>query len=181
MRFTLLLFLSFILVAIADEPLTIKDASMISPEQFDRLFPKAVAWVTETEKAILYTGEGLLPISEDDAKRIGIQRVSEVRILALSTMPVPGDQKLRSVAEQTRLISPLTGGMTFGHGIVVKADHQDRELIAHELVHVLQYERFGGIEGFLKAYLSEILPPQRYGEGPLEEEATNVARRICGG
>jgi hypothetical protein len=154
---------------------------MISPEQFERLFPKAVAWITEMEKAILDTGKGLLPISEDDAKRIGIQRVSEVRILALSTMPVPGDRELRSVAEQTRLISPLTHGMTFGHGIVVRADHQDRELIAHELVHVLQYERFGGIEGFLKAYMPEILPPQRYGEGPLEEEATNVARRICRG
>jgi hypothetical protein len=65
--------------------------------------------------------------------------------------------------------------------IAVKADYQDRELIVHELIHVLQYERFGGIEGFLKAYMPEILPPQRYEEGPLEEEATNVARRICRG
>jgi hypothetical protein len=70
--------------------------------------------------------------------------------------------------------------MTFGRGILFKAESIDHELVVHELVHVKQYETLGGIENFLRAYLPEIIPPRKYGEGPMEQEAANEARRICG-
>jgi predicted SprT family Zn-dependent metalloprotease len=44
-------------------------------------------------------------------------------------------------------------------------------LIAHELVHVRQYERVGGIEPFLKEYVKEVVFPPEYPNGPLEQEA----------
>jgi hypothetical protein len=46
----------------------------------------------------------------------------------------------------------------------------DRRLVVHELVHVMQYERFGGIETFLKEYVQEVVFDPGYPHGPLEEE-----------
>jgi predicted SprT family Zn-dependent metalloprotease len=69
--------------------------------------------------------------------------------------------------------------MTFGHGIVIKNGSHGRGLIAHELAHVMQYERFGGIDTFLKEYIKEVSFPPRYPHGPLEREAAQIADRIC--
>jgi hypothetical protein len=69
--------------------------------------------------------------------------------------------------------------MTFGHGLVLKAGHFNRHLIAHELGHVLQYERFGGIESFLVAYIPEVVFPPYYPKGPLEQEAERLANTVC--
>jgi Domain of unknown function (DUF4157) len=91
--------------------------------------------------------------------------------MVLNEIPLPNDLELRKLALQSDLITPFTRGMTFGHGIVLKDGLYDRRLIAHELGHVLQYERFGGIEPFLKAYISEVLFPPYYPNGPLEKEA----------
>ena len=66
-------------------------------------------------------------------------------------------------------------GITFGHGIVLKPGAYDRHLIAHELAHVMQYERFGGIEPFLVAYIPEVVFPPYYPNGPLEQEAERLA------
>ena len=69
--------------------------------------------------------------------------------------------------------------MTFGHGIVIRNGSHGRGLIAHELTHVMQYERFGGIDGFLKEYIKEVAFPPGYPHGPLEQEAAQIADRIC--
>jgi hypothetical protein len=74
-----------------------------------------------------------------------------------------------------------TAGLTLNHGIFIRADHwRDRRLVAHELVHVAQYERFGGIRPFLKAYFRECLVPG-YPLGSLEQEAIQTAARLGGG
>ena len=49
----------------------------------------------------------------------------------------------------------------------------------HELGHVLQYERFGGIESFLVAYIPEVIFPPYYPKGPLEQEAERLANTVC--
>ena len=51
-------------------------------------------------------------------------------------------------------------------------------MIAHELVHVMQYERFGGIEAFLKDYVKEVAFPPGYPYGPLEREAESIAHSV---
>ena len=50
--------------------------------------------------------------------------------------------------------------------------------IAHELAHTEQYERLGGIEPFLRQYLSECLTIG-YPAAPMEQEAIAAARRLA--
>jgi hypothetical protein len=61
---------------------------------------------------------------------------------------------------------------------VLKKRPYDRRLIAHEPVHVMQYERFGGIEAFLKEYVKEVAFSPGYPNGPLEREANRVAESV---
>ena len=101
-----------------------------------------------------------------------------MRILVLDGIPLPNDPGLRQLAAETELITDRTAGMTFGHGIVLKKGSIDRRLIAHELVHVMQYERFGGIKAFLKEYVKEVAFPPGYPNGPLEREADQLAELV---
>ena len=151
---------------------------MITPEIVEQYFPKAVQWVTKMEKAILECGQALLPQNRKDAEAIGIRRIDDVRIAVFNAMPLPYDPGLRQLAQQTGLISDSTGGMTFGHGIALKNRAYDRRIIAHELAHVMQYERFGDIEAFLKGYVKEIAFPPGYPNGPLEREAELIAHSV---
>lgn len=151
---------------------------MITPEIVEQYFPKAVQWVTEMEKAILECGQALLPRNRKDAESIGIRRIDDVRIAVFNAIPLPTDPGLRQLAQQTGLISESTGGMTFGHGIALKTGTYNRRLIAHELAHVMQYERFGSIEAFLKDYVKEVAFPPGYPKGPLEREAELIAHSV---
>jgi hypothetical protein len=152
---------------------------MITPEIVAEYFPKAVQWLTEMQKTILERGQPVSPQSRKDAEEIGIHRVDDVRIVVLNSIPLPTDPGLKQLVVETELITDKTSGITFGHGIVLKSGAIGRRLIAHELVHVLQYERFGGIEAFLKEYVKEVAFPPGYPNGPLEREAVQVADRVC--
>jgi hypothetical protein len=151
---------------------------MITPFIVEQYFPKAVQWVAEMERAILKSGQPLLPQNRKDAETIGVQQSKDVRILVLDGIPLPNDPGLRQLAAETELITDRTAGMTFGHGIVLKKGSIDRRLIAHELVHVMQYERFGGIKAFLKEYVKEVAFPPGYPNGPLEREADQLAELV---
>src|SRR3954471_5712531 len=66
-------------------------------------------------------------------------------------------------------------------GILVDANHwRERLLIAHELVHVMQYERLGGVRPFLREYIADCLRCGYSGAG-LELEAAEVAGRVVTG
>jgi hypothetical protein len=147
---------------------------MITPKIVEQYFPKAVRWVTEMEKAILESGHRLSPARRKDAEAIGVRQPDDVRIIALDNIPLPSDPGLSQLATETGLITIRTVGMTFGHGILLKNGAVDRRLV-HELVHVMQYERFGGIEAFLKEYVQEVVFDLGYPHGPLEQEAERLA------
>jgi hypothetical protein len=151
---------------------------MITPFIVEQYFPKAVQWVAEMERAILKSGQPLLPQNRKDAETIGVQQSKDVRILVLDGIPLPNDPGLRQLAAETELITDRTAGMTFGYGIVLKKGSIDRRLIAHELVHVMQYERFGGIKAFLKEYVKEVAFPPGHPNGPLEREADQLAELV---
>jgi len=53
----------------------------------------------------------------------------------------------------------------------------ERRLIAHELVHTVQYERLGGIRPFLRQYLTECLTVG-YPAAPMEQEAIAMVGRL---
>src|SRR5437867_8322464 len=76
----------------------------------------------------------------------------------LPRIPVPEHPALRAAADATQLISPRTGGLTLRYGIFIRADCWNaRQLIFHELVHTMQYERHGGFQQFLQQYLYECI------------------------
>ena len=52
-------------------------------------------------------------------------------------------------------------------------------MVVHELVHTLQYERFGGFRPFLEEYLFECITPPGYPFGPLEQEAKRIEHEMC--
>jgi hypothetical protein len=116
-----------------------------------------------------------------DAQRVGVTQPERVRLLYIPKIPVPQHPALRLAAEQTQLISPLTGGLTLRYGIFIRADcAHSRALIVHELGHMAQYERLGGFEPFLRQYLFECLTIG-YPGAPMEQEVVSLTARICGG
>src|SRR5260370_8298452 len=124
---------------------------MITPEDVQRNIPKAMRWVTQSEQACMETGQQLSPQRKRDAQAKGVQEIGVVRIMLSNEIPLPDGPELRQLVLQSGLGS--SRGITFGHGIVLKPGAYDRHLIAH----VMQYERFGGIEPFLVAYIPEVV------------------------
>ena len=106
---------------------------------------------------------------------IGVKDTGKIRLLRVHKIPAPVDPILRQANEKVRLISVDTGGLTLRYGIYIRYDcWNQRQLIAHELVHVMQYERFGGFKPFLRKYLDEVFT-EGYGFGALEQEAIRIA------
>ncbi|HEY3897459.1 MAG TPA: hypothetical protein VGM54_02540 [Chthoniobacter sp.] len=147
------------------------DSHPLSLEQLEELLPLAAAWAEEQEKRILAAGTALTEDQLSDATRVGVTQPQRVRLLTVRAIPAPDHPLLRAAGEATGLISPFTAGLTLRYGIFVRRDFiEDRRLIAHELVHTGQYERFGSVAAFLRQYLSECLTIG-YPEAPLEQEA----------
>ncbi len=98
----------------------------------------------------------------------------------------------RKLAERVRIVqvpflAPGSSGMTLGRFVLLRRDDDRsgrRELLAHELVHVDQYARYG-VFGFLRRYLMQYLAALRvhrrhraaYLAMPLEVEARRVAKQ----
>jgi len=83
------------------------------------------------------------------------------------------------------LLTPGVAGMTLGRWILVRRGHEyDRDLIAHELVHVRQWRQLGAVR-FLVRYLGAYARGRWRGLGhqaayeaiPLEAEARALAGR----
>ncbi len=151
---------------------------MIKPDQIISLIPKATAWIQQQEQGILENGTPLSDSQLDDAKKLAVKNPGKVRLLCVDEIPLPDDAELKSANQLLKLITPQTIGLTCQYGIFIKRDYWDhRETIAHELVHVLQYERLGNTQEFLSCYIPECINPG-YPDGPLEQEARNKARLI---
>ncbi len=154
--------------------------SSITSEQFETLLPLACQWAAAQERRILAQGEPLSDSELADARRIGVAAPERVRLLYVPEIPIPEHPALRAAAEETQLISPLTGGLTLRHGIFIRSDCRfHRAMIVHEFGHTAQYERFGGFEPFLRQYLFECLTAG-YPEAPMEQEVIILTARICG-
>ena len=154
--------------------------STITLEEFESLLPLACQWAAAQEEHILSVGAPLSQMALADAQRVGVTQRQRVRILRMPEIPIPQHPALRAAAEQTQLISPLTGGLTLRYGIFIRADcAYSRAMVVHELGHTAQYERLGGFEPFLRQYLFECLTIG-YPEAPMEQEVISLTTRICG-
>ena len=88
--------------------------------------------------------------------------------------------KLAEAARSRHIISDASRGVTVGHGIIIRADSWgNRELMVHQLVHVAQCERSGGLEAFVQHYLCDRQNCAEFTLGAFEAEARQRAREIC--
>jgi hypothetical protein len=126
--------------------------------QFELLLPLAVAWATEEEEKILRDGVTLSEQELPDASSVGVSEPQRIRLLRVQTIPRPSQPQLRDACDAIDFLTAATRGLTLGYGIVIRSDcWGDRLLVVHELAHVAQYERLGGILPFLPRYLYECL------------------------
>jgi len=148
-------------------------------DRIEDLLPIAAQWATEQERRVLCEGVRLNEIEMGDAKAIGVRHPERVRLLRVDMVPVPAHPMLRAAAASMNFLTAAPRGLALKYGVFVRADHwRDRALIAHELVHVLQYQRLGGVLPFLQTYICQCAT-LGYPNAPLELEASATAARIC--
>ena len=153
---------------------------MIDQETFQYLVPLAYEWAKAREQFILARGASLGPGHTVDARRAGVQDVSRVKVLVVDRIPLPDNKELAEAARRTDIITDTSRAVTIGHGIIIRADYWgDRELIVHQLAHVAQCERSGGLEPYLREYLCDRHTCANFTIGSFENEARGIAREIC--
>ncbi len=140
--------------------------------------PLASRWAVGQEKRILAEGRELAKWEVESALDIGVEDVDRVRIMIVPEVPTPGAAPLQFLAKLVGL-SMQASGMALGHGIYVEAKNAlNPSLIVHELAHVAQYERLGGIREFMREYLVQCLR-DGYWDAFLEREAREMAMKYA--
>jgi hypothetical protein len=152
----------------------------IIPTLINFALPLATAYAEEQEAVILRDGVPLTDEQCGDAQRAGVREPKRVRLLKTASIPTPTQPALAKANEYVGMVSPQSTSIVYGHGVYIRQDlWNNRATLVHELVHVSQYERFGSIGGFLKAYLSECVTVG-HASSPLELEAVNRCKEVCG-
>ncbi len=147
--------------------------------QLETLLPLATAWATEQQERILREGVPLTGTEMGDARKVGVREPERIRLLRVDGIPSPAHPVLQAACRATHLVPTEPRGLTLFYGIFIQSDcWRARRLIAHELVHTAQYERFGGIAPFLRQYLLECATVG-YAQSPMENEALQAAARLC--
>jgi hypothetical protein len=155
---------------------------MIDSTTFERFVPLAHEWAKAQEEFILAHGIPLGSEQLADARLAGVQEASRVRVLIVDRIPLPEDEELAAAARQSHIITDASRAVAMGYAIVIRADGwRDRELMLHQLVHVAQCERCGGLEPYLLQYLGDRRTCATFTVGIFEEEARGLAREICAG
>lgn len=155
---------------------------MIDENTFEHLLIHACEWTGAQEKFVLEHGTPLTGRSLDDARRAGVQNCDRVRVLVVDRIPLPDFPELAAAAKTSGIISHDTKCVSFGYAVIIRADAWgDRELLVHNLVHVAQCERSGGLQPWIRDYLSDRRQCPTFSVGKLEEEARELARKICSG
>lgn len=158
------------------------NSPMIDHQLFEQLSPSALKWAKAQEAFILERGSPLSERATADAIRAGVREPSRVRVLVVDRIPLPDDAELANASRRIDLISESSRAIAIGYGIVIRADRWgDRELLLHQLVHVAQSERCGGLEPYVQQYLGDRRNCPEFTLGAFEEEARRVAREICAG
>jgi len=164
----------------AEELRLIKTPPSQVSSKVDALAPKAIEWYEAVEKQLLPLGRSLTKKELQIAKRLGIERPEEIRIVVMVEFPMPSDPELLQEAKRLGLDSDQVIGRTNGNVILLKpSSSSDMSVVAHELVHVRQIRKLG-IRGFVRRYVLE-LETVGYRRAPLELEAYSTQRRLYPG
>jgi hypothetical protein len=133
-----------------------------------RILPLAVEWATSTSAEGAASGTSLGPPGVALAKRVGVVRPEQIRVVAVDQLPQPAHLLLRQAASQVRLLDGM--GLTLGHTIFLCRRDSRIDLLAHECRHVAQYEKAGSIAAFLAVYLEQVVTVG-YENAPFEIDA----------
>jgi len=140
-------------------------------DKFDEILFKACEWVKYQESIILEKGVPLLSKQITYAEKIRVAYPDRIKILLVSKIPLPEEPILYEACTQLKFITPKTIGLTLQYGIFVRSDcAKDSKILCHELAHVAQYEKFGGIRPFLEQYFYELMTIG-YNDMPMELQA----------
>lgn len=143
-------------------------------EHIDQILPAAEQFALKNESEALESGK---PLTEEQlfmASQIGLKDPKSVRVYYVDELPFPDDPELVSLAKKFGYSSPYMDAYTYGYGIWIKRSSiRDRELLAHELIHVRQAEQMG-VREQIKQYLMQLYI-YGYQNAPLELEAYREA------
>jgi hypothetical protein len=152
--------------------------SFLPLNELPELFPHVVAWVSGLETQARESGRVLTAFESNLAQNVGVAHPAEVRILSVPEIPPPAHPRVKQLAQRVGLLTADTGGLTAAYGVIARFDCANSpRLMAHEFVHVAQYERLGR-EGFLQEYIRQIAA-HGYQNAPFELEAEAVAVKAC--
>lgn len=155
---------------------------MIDQTTFDQLLPFAYQWAKTQEEYVLAHGIPLSPQLMADARLAGVRDCERIRILVVDRIPLPEAGELAEAARRTRIITEDTRCVGVGHAVIIRAEAWgDRELLLHNFVHIAQCERSGGLEPWVRQYLLDRQNSATFTVGSLEDEARQLARKICSG
>ncbi len=154
--------------------------AVLDQETFEYLLPLAYQWARNIENFVLQHGSPLPRRQVTDARQVGVKDICRVRVLAVDRMPLPEEPALAEASRRTQIITDSCRAIAIGHAVVLRADAWgDRELFLHQLVHVAQCERSGGLEQWVRHYLVDRTNCPNFTISALEEEARRIAREIC--
>ena len=152
----------------------------VDQETFEYLLPRAYQWAKTQEDFVLARGNPLSARHTRDAELAGVQDRAAVRVLVVDRTPLPEDLELAEAAKRLGILTEDTRCMGFGHALIIRVDAwNDRELILHNLIHIAQCERSGGLEQWVRQYLCDRANCPNFTTGSLEEEARRIAHEIC--
>ena len=135
-------------------------------------------WSLSKEKEILNKGRKLNNDEIKIALKLGIQYPNKVRIMEVEKITYPFTKIFKYLSHFTNISISDPIGLTLGYGIFIEENcAKNSLLVAHELVHVQQYETYKGHLPFLQEYIYQCII-NGYVNAPLEIEANEKARRI---
>ncbi len=112
-------------------------------ENFERLLPLAYQWAKIQETFILERGIPLGPRYSADARHVGVQDCSRVKVLIVDRIPMPENEELAEAARRRHIITDTSRGVTIGHGIIIRADYWGDRLVPRLPWALLKRKRAG--------------------------------------
>jgi hypothetical protein len=139
---------------------------------------KACDWAVSHERLILQQGSMLDDQQLVYAREAGIESADRIKLLLVDTIPQPSDPLLHAACISTNFLGPNTAGLTLNYGIYIKRNEYGIGLLCHELAHVVQYQRLGGMRQFLEQYFKQLIEYGYSSNMPMEKEADETAAKI---
>ena len=140
------------------------------------LIDSVLQWAVQEIKQLHINGRlrWLSDIEENIAEEAGVKYPFLIQVFEVDEMPsAPPD--LKDLADE--FLDPANAaGLTLGYTILIRKGCYSNRLMRHELRHVAQVDRVGGLRNFMSEYLSQVMTVG-YQDAPFEIEARKFENR----